>query len=215
MIDRRMVLLALVLIISAPVLGYSGGNPPGQPFQSIQRQIDELKNQLGDLQDRFTPPTISYESSCEGSLLKIDLNVTDDKEIAYYGIQEQGGNPPTNLIIFVESGLASVNYQFTVDPGSKARMLLFVAADNEGNISKSLFEIEPDVCIDPVCTPGQAQLCPNQTGVCAGELQYCASDGASWLPCDYTQQARYSPIEICWDHLDNNCDGRIDEGCPR
>ena len=215
MINKKIVILSLVFIICAPVLAHSGGNPPGQPFQYLEQKVEKLTNRLGELADRFTPPTISYESSCDGSSLNIDLSITGNAEIAYYAIQEQGGNPPTNMITFVEPGLTNVSYQFTVDPGPNVRTLLFIASDTYGNTSKSLLEIKPGICFTPLCTLGQTQLCPNQNGACAGALQYCAQDGASWLPCDYTQRDRYSPVEICWDRIDNNCDGRVDEECPR
>jgi hypothetical protein len=146
MINSRIVFYLLVLIFCAPVLAYSGGNPSGQPFEYLQKQIEKLTRQLEEVADRFTPPTISYELPCSGSILTIDLSITDDKEITYYAIQEQGGDPPINIIIFVEPELASVNYQFTVDPGPEVRKLLFIAVDTEGNSSKSLLEINPDIC---------------------------------------------------------------------
>ena len=158
MINGRIVFHLLVLILCAPVLAYSGGNPSGQPFEYLQKQIDKLTRQLGNLADRFTPPTISYALSCGGSILTVDLSITDDKEIAYYAIQQQGGDPPINIITFVEPELASVNYQFTVDPGPGVRKLLFIAVDTEGNSSKSFVEIKPDICSRPcpegaVCSP--------------------------------------------------------------
>jgi len=149
MISRGIVFSLLVLIFCAPMLAYSGGNPPGQPFEYLQKQIDKLTRQLGEFVDRFTPPTISYGLSCGGSILTVDLSITDDKEITYYAIQQQGGDPPINIITFVEAELAIVNYQFTVDPGPGVRKLLFIAVDNEGNSSKSLLEIKPDICPGP------------------------------------------------------------------
>jgi len=55
MINRGIAFLSLVLILCVPVLAYSGGNPAGQPFESLQKQIDTLTRQLGDIADRFTP----------------------------------------------------------------------------------------------------------------------------------------------------------------
>ncbi len=215
MSNGKMLLLLVVFITCAPVLAYSAGNPNGQPFQYLQLQIDSLTIQLRDLQDRFVAPTISYESSCDGSSLKIELTITGNSEIAYYAIQEQGGDPPTNITSFVEPGLTSVSYQLTVDPGPNARTILFIASDINGNVGKSLLEIQADICFVPVCTPDQTQLCPNQNGACAGTLQYCAPDGKSWLACDYGQRPNYLPTEKCYDYVDNNCDGQVDEGCPR
>ncbi len=215
MLNRKIAILTLALILSFPLLGYARGASPGQPFQYLQQQIDKMKEQLEDLQARSTPPTISYDSFCRGSFLNVEMRITASREIAYFAIQEQDGNPPANVITFVQPGVTSLTYQFTVDPGPEKKTLLLIAADTEGNINKSLLEIEPDICFVPICTPGQSQLCPVQNGACAGAVQYCSADGSSWLPCDYTQKDDYSPIEICWDRIDNDCDGQTDEGCPR
>ena len=158
MIKRKILVFSLVSILCVPVFAYAGGNPPGQPFQNLQQQIDKLTQQLGELVNRLTPPTISYTLSCiDAFSLSIDLSITGNKEIAYFVIQEQGGSQPTNIITFVEPGLTSVNYQFTVEPGPGVRKLLFIASDIEGNTNKSLVEINPNICFGP-CPPGV--ICP-------------------------------------------------------
>ena len=158
MIRRRILVLSLVSILCVPVFAYAGGNPPGQPFQNLQQQIDKLTQQLRSLTNRFTPPTISHTLSClDAFLLDIDLSITGNKEIAYFAIQEQGINSSVNTITFVEPGLTSVNYQFTVESGAEVRKFLFIASDTEGNTGKSLIQINPDICFGP-CPPGE--ICP-------------------------------------------------------
>jgi hypothetical protein len=156
MINKRIVFAFFILIFCAPMIVYSGGSPQGQPFEYLQRQMEKLTRQLGEFKDRFTPPTIAYELSCSGSILTVDLSITDDKEITYYAIQQQGGDPPINIITFVGPDLASVNYQLTIDPGPGVRSLLFIAVDTEGNSSKRLLEIEPHIC--STCSEGN--VCP-------------------------------------------------------
>jgi hypothetical protein len=158
MIKRRILVLSLVSILCVPAFAYAGGNPPGQPFQNLQQQIDKLTQQLGALTKRLIPPTISQTLSCiDAFSLNIDLNITGNKEIAYFAIQEQGDNSSMNTITFIEPGLTSVNYQFTVEPGTEIRKFLFIALDTEGNTGKSLIEIKPDICFGP-CLPGE--ICP-------------------------------------------------------
>ena len=158
MIKRRILVLSLVSILCVPVFSYAGGNPPGQPFQNLQQQIDKLTQQLGGLTNRLTPPTISQKLSCHDAfLLNIDLSITGNKEIAYFAIQEQGANSSVNTITFVEPGLTSVNDQFTVELGTEVRKFLFIASDTQGNTGKSLIEINPDICFGP-CHPGE--ICP-------------------------------------------------------
>jgi hypothetical protein len=156
--NRKIILFPLILILCVPVLSYSGGNPSGQPFQNLQQQIDKLTQQLSELANRVTPPTISYTLSCiDAFSLTIDLSITDDEEIVYYAIQEQGGNPPANIITFVEPGLTSVNYPLTVEAGPGIRTFLFTASDIYGNVSKSLLQIDPNICFG-TCPDGA--ICP-------------------------------------------------------
>ena len=96
---------------------------------------------------RFSPPTISYKLSCVDAFsLTVNLSFTDDRELAYFAIQEQGGNPPKNILIFVEPGLATIDYPLTVEPGPGIRKLLFLVSNTNGNVSKSLLEIAPNIC---------------------------------------------------------------------
>jgi hypothetical protein len=128
----------------------------------------------GPILDCSTPPTISYQYSCVGSILNIDLNIVGNKEIAYYAIQEQGGDPPTNTITFVGPGLTSVNYQLSVEPRPNTRTLLFVASDTCGNTGKSLLEIEPNICSD-FCTDNSQ--CPGITLYCSKPVGDCVAQG--------------------------------------
>jgi hypothetical protein len=158
MINRGIAFLSLVLILCVPVLAYSGGNPAGQPFESLQKQIDTLTRQLGDIADRFTPPAIFYTLSCLNPFeVNLELTVIDDKEIAYYAIQKQGGDPPFNIITFVEPGLTSASYSLLIGVGDDDQKYLLIASDTYGNVSKYLLQINPDICVTP-CPPGQ--ICP-------------------------------------------------------
>ena len=158
MINRGIAFLTLALILCVPMLAYSGENPAGQPFQSLQKQIDTLTRQLGNIADRFTPPAISYGLFCENFFEAIlELTVIDDKEIAYYAIQKQGGDPPLNIMTFVEPGLTSAKYSLLIGVGDVDQKYLLIASDTYGNVSKYLLQINPDICFTP-CPPGQ--ICP-------------------------------------------------------
>jgi len=158
MINRGIAFLSLVLILCVPVFAYSGGNPAGQPFESLWKQIDALTRQLEDIADRFTPPAISYTLSCMSPFeVNLELTVTDDKEIAYYAIQKQGGDPPLNIITFVEPGLTSANYSLLIGVGDVDQKYLLIASDTYGNVSKYLLQINRNICFTP-CLPGE--ICP-------------------------------------------------------
>lgn len=61
------------------------------------------------------------------------------------------------------------------------------------------------------CADGERQFCGNMasTNACDQGVQVCS--GGTWGAC-----ARNTPIsEVCGDGIDNNCEGRIDEGCAR
>src|SRR5512135_380095 len=105
MFHRKIVVFALVLVIWAPIHAYSASTvPPSRPLNYVQGQIENVRSQLEEFGGRFTPPAISYESSCNGASLNVDLSITDTSELSYYAIQEQGGNPSTNMIVFIEPG---------------------------------------------------------------------------------------------------------------
>ena len=158
MFNKISVLILSAVLFCLPIGAHAANSPAGQPFKNLQQQIDRLTQQLGDLVDKFTPPTISYTLSCiDAFSLTINLSITDNKEIVYYAIQEQGGNPPANIITFVEPGLTSVNYALTVEAGPGIRTFLLIASDIYGNVSKSLLQIDPNICFGP-CPAGA--ICP-------------------------------------------------------
>lgn len=159
MFNRGITFLSLVLILCVPMFAYSGGNPAGQPFEYLQKQIDALTRQLGGIADRFTPPAISYTLSCISTFeVNLELTVIDDKEIAYYSIQKQGGDPPLNILTFVEPGLTSANYSLLLGVGDDDHKYLLIASDTYGNVSKYLLQIDRDICFAP-CSPGET--CPH------------------------------------------------------
>lgn len=157
MITRKVVLVCLAFVLCFPVFTYAADKPQGQPFQFLQQQIDRLKEQLDSL-PKFTPPTITSTLTCVSDLSMVaNLSITDDEEIAYYAIQLQGGEPPFDIIVFVEPGVNQANYELTLESGSETRTLLFVATDTEGNVGKSMMEIPPNACFGP-CPEGV--ICP-------------------------------------------------------
>ncbi len=66
------------------------------------------------------------------------------------------------------------------------------------------------------CTSGDKQLCPKQQGVCSGSKETCTEDG-EWPGCGtsvYSSwNSKYQPQETSCDGKDNDCDGKVDEGC--
>ncbi|MBP8811392.1 MAG: hypothetical protein KBG48_15835 [Kofleriaceae bacterium] len=62
-----------------------------------------------------------------------------------------------------------------------------------------------------VCAPGTTVTCSTgSAGVCAAGAQTCNADGTGYGEC----VAVTAPVaEVCGNGLDDDCDGRIDEGC--
>lgn len=157
MITRLTVFALAVIVFCVPTFAFAqnASLPPGKPFEVLQQQIDGLTQQLETV-SRVTPPAISVSLSCQGPFTVIvSLSIEDDKELAYYAIQKQGGDPPINTTTYVEPGMKMVEYAFTVETGTG--FYLFVAGDTEGNVGKSLVDIETSVCAGP-CPPGA--ICP-------------------------------------------------------
>ena len=65
------------------------------------------------------------------------------------------------------------------------------------------------------CTPGDTGLCEIQVGVCEGSQKTCSEEG-KWECCtveNYNFTGNYQTEETLCDGLDNDCDGKVDEGC--
>jgi hypothetical protein len=127
-------LLCLIVTTSAAAA------PPAGPLRQLQDRIDELAS-------RFAPPSVSYALVCRGALeAELTVTVSDDHEVAQLAIQEQGGDPPANIIIFVEPGLTSASYTLTLELGPGERRLLLVGSDSYGNTAKALALLSADAC---------------------------------------------------------------------
>ncbi len=72
-----------------------------------------------------------------------------------------------------------------------------------------------DDCDGDVDEDLTAPACPNQQGVCAGTVPACRG-AAGWGPCDDARLSMirldYEELETTCDGLDNDCDGRTDQG---
>ena len=61
------------------------------------------------------------------------------------------------------------------------------------------------------CIPGMTLACDTGLfGICAVGQTTCADDGSDWGPCEIVVGPS---SEVCDDGLDNDCDGRVDNGC--
>lgn len=154
--DRLLVsatLLGLVLGSWAPTLVEAAG-----PLHGLRQQVRGLSRDYEDLASRLVPPALSHTVTCISALqATIRLDASDDQEIAYYAVQEQGGNPPANYVTFVAPGLTAVTHEFDIEVGPGKRTFLLVAADADGNIARALVEVAPDACQVP-CPPDV--ICP-------------------------------------------------------
>lgn len=100
-----------------------------------------------------------------------------------------------------------------------------------GNCENQQLPTDQEICFDqvdnncngqadegcPACRDGDQNVCytgPPWTrgkGLCKNGLQFCQN--GEWGPCegDVVPLAK----DVCADGLDNNCDGQVDEGCPK
>jgi hypothetical protein len=74
----------------------------------------------------------------------------------------------------------------------------------DNNCDGSIDAADPSLLAGPLNT--------NQFGICGGSTNVCV---AGVWDNDYSNIPNYEAIEVSCDGLDNNCDGSIDEGCPR
>ena len=94
----------------------------------------------------FTRPIINYTLSCQNPFeLILSVDIQDDEEIAFYATQKQGGDPPLNMVVFVEPGRNSEHYDLNLGVGPSDESYLLVATDNKGNMPKELFPLTGNV----------------------------------------------------------------------
>lgn len=159
MISRRSAVWVLALVVWLPMLAEAAG-PAGGSLQSLQQQVDRLTLQYEDLASRLARPTLSHALTCIDPLLatiRLHVTVKRPRKIAYYAVQEQGGNPPANYVTFVEPGHTAVTHEFDVEVGTATRTFLLVAGDTDGNVARAMVDVAPDACASP-CPPDV--ICP-------------------------------------------------------
>ena len=138
---RRAAFTAALLGVCA--VGQAAAAPAAGPLQRLQSQIDALIS-------RFVPPTLSHVLVCKSALeAELTLTAQDADEVAMLAIQEQGGDPPANFVIFVEPGLESASHSITLEPGPEERRLLLVGADRYGNTARTLVILDATACAAP------------------------------------------------------------------
>ena len=60
------------------------------------------------------------------------------------------------------------------------------------------------------CEDGQRRLCGTDVGVCKHGISICKN--GTWSECEGAKMPT-SYKDICGNHLDDNCDGEVDEDC--
>jgi hypothetical protein len=61
------------------------------------------------------------------------------------------------------------------------------------------------------CTPGETRPCGSKIGICRQGIVACNKDGQWGTEC--VGGIKPKPEEICYNGLDDNCNGEVDEGC--
>lgn len=156
MISRWNVLWMLTLLVWLPT-GVHAAGPAAGPLQSLQQQVERLTRQYEAIRTRFTPPALSTEVGCTGSVATLHLTISGTKEIAYYAVQEHVGESYANIVIFVDPGQMTATAAFDVDAGGTTRTFLLVAGDTDGNVARAVVAVPPGACLGP-CPPDA--ICP-------------------------------------------------------
>jgi len=83
------------------------------------------------------------------------------------------------------------------------------AVDIEGNVFQTE---ERTVRLGQSCVTGQTRSCGSDIGICDKGVESCMGD--LWSG-ECVGGINPSEVDLCYDNLDNDCDGEIDENCSR
>ena len=135
-----------------------------------------------------TPPMIEHDApdiiTYLDLPLKINFTIEDDNEVAFYVIQDDQ-IPSNSKTVYVEPGVALVNFSFERDTLGGLNTLLIAASDSAGNIARFIVEFEWHRFIDG----NDGTVLDNSTGLtwikdanCFGSMNwYDALDAAADL----------------------------------
>jgi len=136
----------------------------------------------------------------------------DGQNLQNANVQFEQQTGSTNSVGRVTFDAPEGQYSWSVSRSGYIPQSGSVYIDSDRTIEVGLDRTNP-----PVCTPGEEetrQCGQTDVGVCeyGEQSRVCESDGfwGSWGQC---QGAIYPTEEICWNNLDDDCDGLVDEGC--
>jgi hypothetical protein len=173
----------------------------------------------------FTPPVITHDAPLFSSNFEEDITFTlsDDVELSHLIIQG-GASPYIQLTQYFEPEVKAATITHTIGLNNGINEILVIAVDTEGNSEKIHIEIVQgcsDCDLDGYNSIdyGGTDCDDNNPNIPYGDCDGPDSDSCeegSWN-CDRDTAVclgdTSDKIETC-NGIDDDCDGRTDEGCP-